>query len=114
MDRNHIIVIAIVVIGALVLASLLLPVITGLLIPLLVWGIIGWLAGRVMRGRGYGIVVNVLLGIVGGIVGSLVFNALGLGWVGGIWLIGNIVVGVVGAIVVLGIAQVFAPKTTTA
>jgi uncharacterized membrane protein YeaQ/YmgE (transglycosylase-associated protein family) len=32
--------------------------------------IAGWLAGLVMKGRGYGVLVDIILGILGGIVGG--------------------------------------------
>ena len=61
------------VIILLVLAFLALVVISGvfhiafeLLIPVLVWMLAGMFAGRIMRGRGYGTVADVLLGLVGG------------------------------------------------
>ena len=41
--------------------------------------IAGWLAGRVMKGGGYGVLVDILLGIVGGIVGGWLFGMLGIG-----------------------------------
>ncbi len=39
---------------------------------LLVSGVAGWLAGKIMRGAGYGIFADILLGIVGGWVGEWV------------------------------------------
>jgi uncharacterized membrane protein YeaQ/YmgE (transglycosylase-associated protein family) len=47
---------------------------------LLLGGLAGFLAGKVMRGEGYGIVVDILLGLVGGAVG---------GWLGGLLGIPN-------------------------
>ena len=40
--------------------------------------IAGWLAGQVMRGGGYGIIVDILLGLVGGVIGGWVFGLLGI------------------------------------
>lgn len=37
----------------------------------------GWVAGLVVRGRGYGLVGDLILGSVGGVVGGHLFNALG-------------------------------------
>ena len=75
----------------------------GLIISLLIWAVIGWLAGQLMRGRGYGALGDILLGIGGGIVGSLIFQLLRIG-VGG--LVGNIIVGVVGAVILILIGRV--------
>jgi len=38
----------------------------------------GWLAGLVMKGRGFGMIGNLVVGIVGAVIGSLVFSALGI------------------------------------
>jgi uncharacterized membrane protein YeaQ/YmgE (transglycosylase-associated protein family) len=62
----------------------------------------GWLAGKVMKGGGYGVVVDIVLGILGGIVGGWVFGVLGL-HAGG--LIGSIIVAFVGAVILVWIAR---------
>jgi uncharacterized membrane protein YeaQ/YmgE (transglycosylase-associated protein family) len=33
-------------------------------------GLAGWIAGRLLRGEGYGFVINVVVGVIGGIVGG--------------------------------------------
>ncbi len=48
-----------------------------ILIQLILGGIAGWLAGKVMKGDGYGIIIDILLGLVGGWVGGSI-----LGWLG--------------------------------
>ncbi|MBC7870594.1 MAG: GlsB/YeaQ/YmgE family stress response membrane protein [Chitinophagaceae bacterium] len=72
--------------------------ILGLIFTVLSWIFIGFLAGKVLRGRGYGPVGDGLLGLGGGIVGSLLFGLLGIGS-GGLFL--GIVAGVVGAVVLV-------------
>jgi uncharacterized membrane protein YeaQ/YmgE (transglycosylase-associated protein family) len=53
---------------------------------ILVGLIAGWLAGQVMKGGGYGVLMDIVLGLLGGIVGGWVFGALGL-WPGaGLWV----------------------------
>lgn len=43
----------------------------------LVVGLIaGWLTGQVMRGRGYGVVMDIVIGIVGALVGGFLGSAL--------------------------------------
>jgi len=59
----------------------------------------GWLAGQFMRGGGYGVVGDLLLGVVGAMVGGFLFRQLGLSAGGG--LIGALVVATIGAAVVL-------------
>ena len=66
--------------------------------------IAGWLAGKVMRGGGYGVVVDIILGLVGGVVGGWIFNMLGI-WPGG-GMIGSIIVAFVGAVILVAITRV--------
>lgn len=96
------------VIGAVVLLFLVSAatnLVFSLFIPVLIWGLIGFLAGRTLRGRGFGLLGNIGLGLVGGIVGSFLFRIFGLGFVGDIWLVGNIIVGVIGAVVLIGVVR---------
>jgi uncharacterized membrane protein YeaQ/YmgE (transglycosylase-associated protein family) len=69
----------------------------------LVWQIVigivaGFLAGKIMRGRGFGILIDLLLGIVGSVLGGFLFGILGLYSAG---LIGQLVVATVGAMLLL-------------
>lgn len=73
----------------------------------LLWQIVigilaGWLAGKIMRGRGYGVLVDLLLGIVGSVLGGFVFGLLGLYASG---LIGRIVVATAGAVLLIWLVR---------
>jgi uncharacterized membrane protein YeaQ/YmgE (transglycosylase-associated protein family) len=57
--------------------------------------IAGWLTGKLMRGRGYGFLVDILLGLVGVVIGQAIFARLGLFVYGGIGFIATAVVGAV-------------------
>jgi uncharacterized membrane protein YeaQ/YmgE (transglycosylase-associated protein family) len=72
---------------------------------LIVGGLAGFLAGKLIRGGGFGIVVNVLLGIVGSVIGGYLFGALGIN--AGSGFIGALASATVGAIVLLAIASLF-------
>lgn len=74
----------------------------GLLYWIVVGLIAGWLAGVVMKGGGYGIVADIILGILGAIVGGWIFSALGIG-AGGV--VGSIVVAFIGAVVLVAITR---------
>jgi uncharacterized membrane protein YeaQ/YmgE (transglycosylase-associated protein family) len=76
----------------------------GLVYWIVVGLIAGWLAGVVMKGGGYGVAVDIALGILGALVGGWVFSMLGLGSAGG--LIGGIVVAFVGAVILIMITRV--------
>ena len=73
-----------------------------MLYSILICGIAGWLAGKLMKGGGYGILKNILLGIIGGFVGGWLFGIVGItlfdGW------IGDLLEGVIGAVVIMAIA----------
>ena len=45
---------------------------------LFIGGVIGWLAGLIMRGRGFGIIGDILVGIVGAVLGGLMARIIGL------------------------------------
>lgn len=65
---------------------------------LIIGGIAGWVAGEIYRGEGFGLVGNIIVGIVGALVGGFLFRSLGVEVYG---TIGNIVMAVVGAVVFL-------------
>ena len=68
---------------------------------LIVGAIAGWLAGQVMKGRGFGLLGNIVVGILGGLAGGfLLGNTLGGGTVGAI------LTAAIGAIVLLAIIGV--------
>ncbi|MGE5138221.1 MAG: GlsB/YeaQ/YmgE family stress response membrane protein [Rudaea sp.] len=77
-----------------------------LLIWIIVGLIAGWLAGVVMRGGGYGVIGDIIIGIIGAIIGGLVFGFLGLGATG---IVGSIIVAFIGAIILIAILRAVAP-----
>jgi uncharacterized membrane protein YeaQ/YmgE (transglycosylase-associated protein family) len=62
----------------------------------------GWLTGKLMSGGGYGMFADILLGLVGAVIGSWIFNSLGIVVNGGI---GYLAMATVGAIVLVGIVH---------
>ena len=78
----------------------------GILGSIIIGGVAGWLAGKFMSGKGYGIVVDVLLGLAGGLLGSWILGAvLGIAGKTGFQLgtIGQFFVALVGACVLVGL-----------
>lgn len=73
-----------------------------LLWSLLIGGVAGWLASQIMKSAGNGVFVNILLGLIGGLVGGWVFGILGMEAYG---LIGRLVVATVGAIILIVLAR---------
>jgi len=70
---------------------------------LLVGLIAGWATGKIMKGSGYGVLVDIVLGIVGAFVGSRVLGLLGLYTSGG--LIANILVAILGAVIIVALVR---------
>jgi len=59
-----------------------IPYIYAMILHLLLGGIAGWLAGRAMRGRGYGVIIDVILGVLGGWIGGYLGRRLGVNFEG--------------------------------
>ena len=73
----------------------------------IIWWIIvgliaGWAAGQIMKGGGYGMLADILLGIVGGFVGGWVVSLLGLGTGGFVW---SILVAILGAVILIAVTR---------
>ena len=77
----------------------------GLLYSLLIGAIAGWLAGKLMKGGGFGLLINIILGIIGGFVAGWLFGELHINFIEGI--IGDILKGAIGASLILFIANLF-------
>jgi uncharacterized membrane protein YeaQ/YmgE (transglycosylase-associated protein family) len=73
------------------------------LVAILIWiavgAVAGWLAGLVMRGAGFGLVGNMLIGIIGAVVAGFLLPRIGLVIGGGI--LANLVNAFIGAVIVL-------------
>ncbi len=61
----------------------------------------GWIAGLIMRGHGFGMIADFVIGIVGAVIGGFLFGLLGINAYGSI---GALAMAVVGAVVLLGVA----------
>ena len=65
----------------------------------------GWIAGHLTRGRGFGCTVDVILGLVGAVIGGWIFTRIGIVlW--GFW--GSLAAATVGAVLLVAVARLFA------
>ena len=71
----------------------------GLIILLIVGAVAGWLAGVIMKGFGFGLIGNIIVGIVGAAIASWLFPFLGVSLGAGI--VGSIISATIGAIILL-------------
>ena len=70
-----------------------------IVIILLVGAIAGWLAGLIVRGAGFGLIGNIVIGIIGALLASWLLPQLGVS-LGGTW-VRDIVNATIGAVIVL-------------
>jgi uncharacterized membrane protein YeaQ/YmgE (transglycosylase-associated protein family) len=75
----------------------------GILVILFVGLVAGWLAGKIVRGTGFGIIGDILVGIAGALVASYLFPKLGIHL--GTGLLSEIIYSAIGAIVLLLIVR---------
>ncbi|WP_027580093.1 GlsB/YeaQ/YmgE family stress response membrane protein [Bradyrhizobium sp. Ai1a-2] len=75
----------------------------GLLVILFVGLLAGWLAGKIVRGTGFGIIGNILVGIAGALVASYLFPKLGIRLGSG--LVSEIVYSAIGAVLLLVVVR---------
>jgi uncharacterized membrane protein YeaQ/YmgE (transglycosylase-associated protein family) len=73
----------------------------GIIIVLLVGAIAGWLAGVIVKGAGFGLVGNIVVGIVGAFVAAWLLPQIGVGFSVGGPIITSILYATIGGVVVL-------------
>ncbi len=73
--------------------------IEALLILLLVGLVAGWLAGLIMRGGGFGLVGNIIVGVIGAFIAGFLLPKFGISLAAG--LVGSIIHAVIGAVILL-------------
>lgn len=72
--------------------------ITGIVVFVIIGGIAGWLAGQIMKGRGFGIPVNIAIGVIGAFIGGFLLGIVGFS---ATHLLGQIISATIGAVVLL-------------
>lgn len=80
----------------------------GIIVSLVLGAVIGWLAGNIMRGGGFGLLWNIIIGVIGSFIGSFVMNLLHVNTGGGI--VWQIIVGVIGACLLLWVISLLKKK----
>ena len=76
----------------------------------LVWFILigltaGWIAGQFLKGGGFGIFGDIVVGVIGAVIGGFMFSVIGLSSGGG--LLGNLAAATIGAVVLLLVIRQF-------
>ena len=76
----------------------------GLLWWIVIGLIAGWLAGKIARGEGYGCITDIILGLIGSVLGGWIFTKLGI--LGGGTLY-SLAAATVGAVILVSIVHLF-------
>ena len=74
-----------------------------ILITVVIGGIIGWMASMLVKGRGLGLAGDIIVGIVGSVLGGWLLPDCGVSL--GAGLVGTIITGVIGAVIILFIVK---------
>lgn len=90
-----------VIVVGIVLLILLVQITFPLIVAILIWSLAGWGAGKIVQGKGYDPITNVIYGFGGGIVSFFVFRLLGID-LGDIPIVSNVLEGMVGALLIIG------------
>lgn len=76
-----------------------------LLFSLLIGAACGWLAGFIKQGYGFGLLGNIVIGILGSFIGAWLFSALGIAI--GTGLVNHVITSVIGALAFLFVVSLF-------
>ncbi|MBN2596301.1 GlsB/YeaQ/YmgE family stress response membrane protein [Labilibaculum sp. A4] len=77
------------------------------LIFLLIGLVAGWIASILLKGRGYGMIINLILGVIGSFIGGTIFGIFGIHLNG---FFGLLISATVGAIVLIWVVGLFSKK----
>ncbi|NIE84530.1 MULTISPECIES: GlsB/YeaQ/YmgE family stress response membrane protein [unclassified Burkholderia] len=77
----------------------------GLIMWLIIGAIAGWLAGLLVKGGGFGLIVDIIVGIIGAVIGGWLAGVLGISVGSGFFA--SIIVAVIGAVILLFIIRLF-------
>jgi uncharacterized membrane protein YeaQ/YmgE (transglycosylase-associated protein family) len=78
---------------------------------IIIGGIAGWIAGKIVKGNGSGIIMNIVIGVVGGFIGGVILDWLGINVEGGRRFF-TFFVSLLGAVILLWVVGLFR-KTRT-
>ena len=80
---------------------------TALIITLAVGAVAGWLAGLLVQGTGFGLIGDIVVGVLGALIAGFLFPALGLTLTLGGGILGAILLAFIGAVILLVIVRLF-------
>ncbi len=75
----------------------------GIIAWIIIGAVAGWLAGKLVKGEGYGIIGDIVIGIIGAFIGGWLAGVLGISIGSG--LIASIITATVGAVLLVVILR---------
>jgi uncharacterized membrane protein YeaQ/YmgE (transglycosylase-associated protein family) len=84
---------------------------TALIIALVIGGVAGWLAGLLVQGTGFGLVGDIVVGILGALIAGFLFPYFGLALTLGGGVLGAIILAFIGAVILLAVVKVIKQVT---
>ena len=76
----------------------------GIIVWLIIGAVAGWIAGALVKGGGFGVIGDIVVGVLGALLGGFLFSSFGASIGGG--LIGSIVVATIGAVILVAAVRV--------
>ena len=80
---------------------------TGIIVACVIGAIAGWLAGLLVQGTGFGLVGDIVVGILGALIAGFLFPVLGITLTLGGGVLGAIILAFIGAVILLVIVRLF-------
>ena len=71
----------------------------GLIAWIIIGALAGWITGKIMKGSGFGFVMDMVVGLIGALIGGFISSHMGLGGVGDHGLFISIAIAVLGAVI---------------
>ncbi len=79
---------------------------TALIIALAIGAIAGWLAGLLVQGTGFGLIGDIVVGMLGALIASFLFPYFGIALIFGGGMLGAIIMAFIGAVILLVVVKV--------
>lgn len=77
----------------------------GIIAWIIIGIVAGWLTGKIMKGSGFGVFADMIIGLIGAMIGGFISYHLGLGGVREHGLIMSIIIAVIGAVILTWILR---------
>ncbi len=77
----------------------------GIIAWIIIGVLAGWLTGKIMKGSGFGFLMDMVVGLVGALIGGFISSHLGFGGIGEHGLIISIVIAVIGAVLLTWVVR---------